>query len=50
MLAIAIEAVRAGAEVSLKHFQKIPKVSYKPDSSPVTIADKTAEKVELQKI
>lgn len=43
MIDVAIKAVKAGAEVSLKHFQNIPKISYKPDNSPVTIADKTAE-------
>ena len=45
MLDVAIEAVRTGAQVSLKYFRHIPKVSYKPDNSPVTIADKTTEKV-----
>lgn len=43
MLDTAIEAIKAGAAVSLKYSQKIPKVTYKPDNSPVTIADKTAE-------
>lgn len=43
MLETAIQAAKAGSAVALKHFKNIPKVSFKPDNSPVTIADKTAE-------
>src|SRR3989338_1268726 len=43
MLDTAIEAAKAGSAVALKYFKNIPKVSFKPDNSPVTIADKTAE-------
>lgn len=42
---VALKAVREGAQISIKYFEKIPKVIYKPDNSPVTIADKTAEKI-----
>ncbi|MBI3341815.1 inositol monophosphatase [Candidatus Curtissbacteria bacterium] len=45
MLDTAIEAARAATKVTLKYFKNQPKVQYKPDASPVTIADKTAEKV-----
>jgi histidinol phosphatase-like enzyme (inositol monophosphatase family) len=45
MLDTAIDAAKAGSAVALKYFKNIPKVSFKPDNSPVTIADKTAEKV-----
>lgn len=45
MIDVALRAAREGAQISLKYFAKIPKVIYKPDNSPVTIADKTAEKV-----
>lgn len=44
MLDFAIEAAKAGARIGLNYFQKTPKISYKADKSPVTIADKTAEK------
>lgn len=43
MLDTAIEAAKAGSAVALRYFKNIPKVSYKADNSPVTIADKTAE-------
>lgn len=43
MLDIAIEAAKAGGQVAFSYFQKIPKVTYKPDNTPVTIADKKAE-------
>lgn len=56
MLDVAIKAAKAGAETALKFFDKTPKifsnssswknfVELKPDNSPVTIADKTAENV-----
>lgn len=42
-LKVAIEAAKAGAKVALKYFNKNPKVTVKPDNSPVTLADKEAE-------
>lgn len=43
MLDIALQAAKAGSAVAQRYFKHIPKVSFKPDNSPVTIADKTAE-------
>ena len=43
MLDVAIAAAKAGTAVALSYYKKTPKVSFKPDNSPVTIADKTAE-------
>lgn len=45
MLDVAIQAAKAATKITLKYFKNQPKVSYKPDKSPVTIADKTAEKL-----
>lgn len=42
-LKVAIEAAKAGALAALKYFNKNPKVTIKPDNSPVTQADKEAE-------
>jgi histidinol-phosphatase len=39
----ALEALRAGADVAMSHFGKLPSVEYKADNSPVTIADRQAE-------
>lgn len=43
MLDTAIVAAKAGSAVASRYFKNVPKVSFKPDNSPVTIADKTAE-------
>jgi len=43
MLDIAIRAAEEGGKIALSHFKNTPKVVYKPDNSPVTIADKHAE-------
>lgn len=45
MLDTAIEAARAASSLSLKYFKNLPKIKYKVDLSPVTIADKTTENV-----
>ncbi|MEK7581504.1 MAG: inositol monophosphatase family protein [Patescibacteria group bacterium] len=44
MLDIAIKAAKEGGQIALSYFKHIPKVTYKPDSSPVTKADIEAEK------
>lgn len=44
MIDVAIEAAKAGGKVGLKYFNSSFKVSYKPDLSPVTIADVNSEK------
>lgn len=43
MIDVAIDAAKQAGELALKYFKTQPKVSYKPDNSPVTIADKKAE-------
>lgn len=45
MLDVAVNAARKGGELALKYFKSQPKVSYKPDKSPVTRADIEAEKL-----
>lgn len=42
-LHIALEAVKKGSEKANLYFGRNPKVTIKPDNSPVTIADKEAE-------
>lgn len=42
-LKVAIAAAKAGANAALKYFNKNPKVTVKPDNTPVTQADKEAE-------
>ena len=42
-LKIAIEAAKAGAKASLVYFNNNPKVTVKPDNTPVTRADKEGE-------
>lgn len=44
MLNVAIQAAKAGGQVAYSYFKNIPKVSYKPDKTPVTKADIEAEK------
>lgn len=44
-LKVAIKAAKEGAKQALIYFDKNPKVVLKPDRSPVTEADKTAEEV-----
>jgi histidinol-phosphatase len=39
----AVKAARAAGEVTLRHFQKLTHVAFKPDRSPVTIADRESE-------
>ena len=45
MLDVAIDAAKQAGELALKYFKSQPKVSYKADKSPVTIADLEAEKL-----
>ena len=45
VLAVAIEAARAAGEVALAHYRSGIEVTLKPDRSPVTQADREAEKV-----
>lgn len=42
-LKVAIAAAKAGAKVAIKYFNRNPKVTVKPDNSPVTQADKEAQ-------
>ncbi|MEX2028070.1 MAG: inositol monophosphatase [Candidatus Curtissbacteria bacterium] len=43
MIDVAINAARLAGDLALTYFKSQPKVSYKPDNTPVTIADKKAE-------
>ncbi len=43
MIDVAIKAAQEGGKIALSYFKNIPKVTYKLDNSPVTIADKKAE-------
>lgn len=43
MLDVAIKAAEEGGKVALSYFKNTPEVTYKPDNSPVTIADKNSE-------
>ena len=45
MLDIAIDAAKQAGELALKYFKTQPKVTYKPDKSPVTRTDIEAEKL-----
>ena len=45
MVDVAIEATKAAGELAYRYFKSQPKVSYKPDDSPVTRADIEAEKL-----
>ena len=45
MINVAIDAAKQAGELALKYFKSQPKVSYKADKSPVTIADLEAEKL-----
>lgn len=45
MLDVAIDAAKQAGELALKYFKTQPKVSYKPDKSPVTRADIEVEKL-----
>ncbi|KKT80898.1 MAG: hypothetical protein UW78_C0022G0004 [Candidatus Azambacteria bacterium GW2011_GWA1_44_9] len=45
MLDVAIDAAKQAGELALKYFKSQPKVSYKADKSPVTIADLETEKL-----
>ena len=45
MLDVAIDAAKKGGELALRYFKNQPKVSYKPDNSPVTKADIEVEKL-----
>src|SRR4030042_1336109 len=45
MIDVAIEAAKAAGELAYRYFKTQPKVSYKPDKSPVTKADIEAEKL-----
>ncbi len=38
-------AARAAGEITLRYFQKLPGVEFKPDSSPVTVADRESERL-----
>lgn len=49
-LTIAIEAAKKGAEKALYYFHNQPKVTIKPDNSPVTIADKETEQIIISTI
>lgn len=42
-LKVAIAAAKAGANAALKYFNRNPKVTIKPDNTPVTQADKDAQ-------
>ncbi len=45
MIDTAIRAAREGGQIALDYFKHVPKVIYKPDSTPVTKADIEAEKI-----
>ncbi len=45
MIDVAIDAARQAGTLALKYFKTQPKVFYKPDNTPVTRADKEAEKL-----
>ena len=45
MIDVAIEAAKAAGELAYRYFKSQPKVTYKPDNSPVTRADIEAEKL-----
>jgi len=50
LLEFALAAARAAGEVTLKYFQKNPRVETKADHSPVTIADRESERLLRQQI
>lgn len=50
LLDLALSAAREAGEVTLRYFQKNPTVEIKADLSPVTIADREAERVLRQRI
>ena len=45
MLDVAIDAAKKGGDLAYRYFKTQPKVSYKPDNSPVTKADIEVEKL-----
>lgn len=45
MIDVAIDAAKQGGQLAYQYFKKVPKVRYKADNSPVTIADKNVEKL-----
>ena len=45
MLDVAIDAAKKGGDLAYRYFKNQPKVSYKPDNSPVTKADIETEKL-----
>lgn len=45
MLDVAIDAAKRGGDLAYRYFKTQPKVSYKPDNSPVTKADIEVEKL-----
>lgn len=45
MIDVAIDAVKKGGQLALRYFKNQPKVTYKPDNSPVTRADIETEKL-----
>src|SRR3990167_3028547 len=45
MLDVAIDAAKKGGDLAYRYFKTQPKVSYKPDNSPVTRADIEVEKL-----
>jgi histidinol-phosphatase len=46
----AVRAAQAAGEVTLRHFQKLNRVDFKADHSPVTIADRESEALLRQRI
>lgn len=45
MIDVAIDAARQAGNLALKYFKSQPKVTYKPDNTPVTRADREAEQL-----
>lgn len=45
MIDVAVDAATKAGKLALTYFKSQPKVTYKPDGTPVTIADKNAEKL-----
>lgn len=45
MIDVAVEAAKAAGELAYRYFKTQPKVTYKPDNTPVTQADIEAEKL-----
>ena len=45
MLDVAVDAAKAGGDLAYRYFKTHPKVTYKPDNSPVTKADIEVEKL-----